>query len=173
MNWKELNAKIIKESEKTLTSPPEEVVKALHYQFHDQRAGTDNLAFGTWYYAVNDVRYVSIYLHHILELSMDDSYTAQQLKTLFVQMIPPVAEFTGFSGFRTLWQFVEETAKVFKNLEDRNDVIELMNSLFQYSSNLNAWSHHYMPWRIGYLFPNQTIEEISEMNLFANKQTNE
>ncbi len=173
MNWNELNSKIVAESEKTLLTPPEEVVRALHYQFHDQQAGTDNLAFGTWYYAVNDVRYVSIYLHHILELSMNDTYNTEHLKTLFLQMIPSVAEFTGFCGFRTLWQFVDETSKVLKKLEDRNDVLELLNSLFQYSSNLNAWTHHYMPWRIGFLFPNQTKEEIREMTRFANKETNE
>jgi hypothetical protein len=167
--WHDLKAIIDAENERIRLLPPEEVVKVVHYRIVDTRAGTDNQALSNWFFSANDIRYVAAYLYNIIRLAMDDKYTTAQIKTMAKTMLAQPAEFAGYSGFHKIWEFTKPVLDVLDEVEDRNDVLDLLNSLYLYASNLNAWIHHYFPWKINYLFPHRNPEEIAEMVKYVKK----
>lgn len=169
MTWKELKAKIDAENERIRLEAPEEVVKVVHYRIIDTQAGTAGQAFSTWFFACTDIRYVHAYLYNIMRLAMDEKYTTDQIKKMAKVMIAQPAEFAGYCGFHKLWEFTKPALAALDEIKDRQDVLDLLNSLMLYASNLNAWIHHYMPWKINYCFPHQSPEEIREMAKFVDQ----
>jgi hypothetical protein len=162
MSYKQIKAEIDAENARIRMDPPEEVVKVVHYRIIDSRAGTDDEAFTTWFFACTDVRYVDAYLYNILRLSMDPKYSTEQIKTLAKMMVAQPAEFAGYCGFHTLWKFAKATLQALDETQNREEVLDILNSLRLYASNMNAWIHHYMPWKVNFVYPHQSIEEVRE-----------
>ncbi len=170
MSWKQLKTEIDAENDRIRMDPPLEVVKVVHYQIIDTKAGTDNQALGNWFFACTDVRYIHAYLYNIVRLAMDEKYTLEQIKTMVKTMIAQPAEFVGYAGFHKMWDFVKPALAALDEIDNREDVLDLLNSLLLYASNLNAWIHHYFPWKLNYVFPHRTPEEVREMaRLIENK----
>ena len=163
MAWRELKAKIDAENKRILDTPPEDVVKVVKYRIVKSRAGTDDNIMGEWFYALTDVRYVVAYLYHIITASMDPGYTLDQLKYLTQGMEPKVAEFVGYAGFPKIWEYMKGIITDMKEIDKREDFVELLNSMMLYASHLNAWIHYYFPWNISYTYPHRTPEQVREM----------
>jgi len=85
------------------------------------------------------------------------------LKYMANVMLPKISEFVGYCGFHKLWEFMKAMLKVMDQIDNREDLLELFNSMFVYASHINAWIHHYFPWNIAYTFPHRTAEEVREM----------
>lgn len=167
MSWKDVKLMIDAENERIRLDPPEDVVKVVHYRISDTGAGTDGQALGNWFFSCTDIRYVHAYLYNIMRLAMDDKYTTAQIKKMAQVMIAQPAEFTGYAGFHKMWDFAKAVIDALDEIEDREDVLDILNSLLLYASNLNAWIHHYFPWKINYVFPHRTPEEVMEMVKFV------
>lgn len=163
MRWQDLKAKIDAENERILEEPPEEVVQVMHYRIIDSDAGTDGTVMGTWFYACTDARYVVAYLYQIIRSAMDPAFTADQLRYMTKWLEPKVAEFVGYCGFHKLWEFMKSVIETMEEIDDRDDLLELLNSMYLYASHINAWIHHYFPWNIAYTFPHRTAEEVQGM----------
>jgi hypothetical protein len=170
MNWMELKATIDAENERIRSEPPEDVIKVVHYRIIDTQAGTDGQALGTWFFACTDIRYVTAYLYNILRLAMDEKYSTEQIKVMAKTMVSQPAEFTGYAGFHKMWEFAKPVLAALDEIEKRQDVMDILCSLYLYASNLNAWIHHYFPWRIGYVYPHRTAEEVREMSKYLPEQ---
>ena len=162
MSWKEVKQKIDQENDRIRMDPPEEVVKVIHYRIIDTRAGTDDQAFSNWFFSATDIRYVNAYLYNILRLAMDSKYSTDQIKKMAKIMVAQPAEFSGYCGFHKLWEFAKGVIDSLDEMETREDVLDILNSLMLYACNLNAWVHHYMPWKINFVYPHQSPEEIRE-----------
>jgi hypothetical protein len=163
MDWRALKATIDAENDRIVDEPPAEVVKVVQYRIVDSGAGTDGNIMGTWFYALTDERYVVASLYQIILSAGDPSFTVAQLKYMARVMLPKVTEFVGYCGFHKLWEFMEATLEAMDQIESREDLLELLNSMFVYASHINAWIHHYFPWNIAYTFPHRTAEEVREM----------
>lgn len=163
MEWQELKAKIDAENERILEEPPEEVMQAVRYRIVDSGAGTDGQIMGMWFYGLTDVRYVVAYLYQILKSAMDAEFTLEQLKYMTKWMEPQVAEFVGYCGFHKLWDYMSGVIESMEGIEEREDLLGLLNSMFLYASHINAWVHYYFPWNIAYTFPRREAEEVREM----------
>ncbi len=167
--WKDLKAEIDAENERIRVQPPEEVVKVVHYRIIDSKAGTDNQALANWFFSATDIRYVQAYLYNIIRLAMDKKYTAAQIKTMAKTMIAQPAEFAGYCGFHKLWDFTKPVIAALDEIDNRDDVLDLLNSLLLYAANLNAWIHHYFPWKLNYVYPHRDPQEVLEMVKYVNK----
>jgi len=166
--WQALKARIDAENERIRMDPPEEVVKVVHYRIVDTRAGTDGQALSNWFFSATDIRYVQAYLYNIVRLSMDARYTTAQIKVMARTMVAQPAEFAGYCGFHKLWDFAKQVIEALPEMESRDDVLELLNSLLLYSANLNAWIHHYFPWKLNYVYPHRDPAEVLEMAKYVN-----
>jgi hypothetical protein len=168
-NWKDLKARIDAENERIRMNPPEEVVKIVHYRIVDSQAGTDQQALSNWFFSATDIRYVQAYLYNILRLAMDEKYTTAQIKIMTKTMLAQPAEFAGYCGFHKIWDFTKPLLEILDEMDDRDDVLDLLNSLLLYSSNLNAWIHHYFPWKLNYVYPHRNPKDVLDMVKYVNK----
>ena len=167
--WRDVKAMIDAENERIRVDPPEEVVKVVHYRIVDSRAGTDGQALSNWFFSATDIRYVQAYLYNIIRLAFDEKYTLAQIKTMAKTMVAQPAEFAGYCGFHKVWEYAKAVIDVLDEMENRNDVLDLLNSLNLYASNMNAWIHHYFPWKLNYVYPHRKPEEVLEMVKYINK----
>jgi hypothetical protein len=166
--WKALKARIDAENERIRMDPPEEVVKVVHYRMVDTKAGTDGQALSNWFFAATDIRYVQAYLYNIMRIAMDKKYTLAQVKVMAKTMVAQPAEFAGYCGFHKLWEFTKPVLAALDGMESREDVLDLLNSLLLYAANLNAWIHHYFPWKLNYVYPHRDPAEVLEMVKYVN-----
>ena len=164
--WKELQQEIDKENERLRFEAPEEVVKVIHYRVIESESGTKKLAMGNWFFSFSDIRYVAAYLYQIMNLALDDAYTLFQLKLMASSMISQPADFAGYCGFKTLRRFVMETIDVFEEIDDRKDLLSLLNSVFLYASHLHTWINHYFPWSYTFAFPLCKAGQIKDMQKY-------
>lgn len=167
--WQDLKVKIDAENEKIRVDPPEEVLKVIHFRIVDTHAGTDNQALSNWFFSATDIRYVQAYLYNIVRLAMDEKYTIAQIKTMTKTMVAQPAEFAGYCGFHKIWELTKSVLDVLDEIDNRNDVLDLLNSLLLYAANLNAWIHHYFPWKINYVFPHRDPKDVLSMIKYVNE----
>ena len=163
MGWQELKAQIDAENERLVDQAPEEVVKVVKFRIEHSDAGTDGQIMGTWFYTLNDVRYLVAYLYQIISAAIDPAFTADQLKYMTKQMMPGAGAYVGYSGFPTLWQFIKGAIDHMDEMDDRDDLLELLNSLYLYASHVNAHILYYFPWCISLNYPHRTPEQVREM----------
>jgi len=165
--WNQLREMIDKENDRLRYEAPEEVVKVIHYRVIESESGTRKLAMGNWFFSFSDIRYVAAYLYQIMNLALDESYTLSQIKLMVSAMISQPADFAGYCGFKTLRKFVFETIEALKEIDDRDNLLGLLNSVFLYASHLHTWINHYFPWSYTFAFPVRTAEEIQDMRKYT------
>jgi hypothetical protein len=164
--WKKLQQEIDKENERLRFEAPEEVVKVIHLRVIESESGTKKLSMGNWFFSFSDIRYVAAYLYQIMNLALDDSYTLAQIKLMASAMISQPADFAGYCGFETLRRYVMETIEALEEIEDREDLLGLLNSVFLYASHLHTWINHYFPWSYGFAFPIRNAEQVRDMQKY-------
>jgi len=164
--WKNVKKTIDEENERLRFEPPKDVMNVIHYGVIETECGTKKLSMGNWFFSFTDIRYVGAYLYQIMNLSLDTSYTLKQLKFMVSSMISQPAEFAGYGGFKILKEFVTESLKVMDEINDREELLTLLNSLFLYASHLHTWINHYFPWNYNFAFPIRTKEEIKDMQKY-------
>jgi hypothetical protein len=54
-------------------------------------------------------------------------------------------------------------------IDGREDVLDLLNSLLLYAANMNAWIHHYFPWKLNFVYPQRDPKEVLEMVKYVNE----
>jgi hypothetical protein len=168
-SWRDVKTMIDAENEKIRIQPPEEVVKVVHYRIVDSKAGTDGQALSNWFFSATDIRYVQAYLYNIVRLAMDKKYTTEQIKSMTKIMIAQPAEFAGYCGFHKTWEYAKAVIDVLDEVDSRDDLLDLLNSLLLYSANMNAWIHHYFPWKINYVYPHRDPKELLDLVKDVNK----
>jgi hypothetical protein len=163
MRWQELQAELDADNARLVDEAPEEVVKVVKFRIEESGAGTDGQIMGTWFYTLTDVRYLSDYLYQIVLAAMNPEFTADQIKYLMREMMPGAGAYVGYSGFASLWNRIKGVIDVMDEIERRDDLVDLLDSLHFYASHLKAYIHHYFPWCIALLYPHRTPEDVQEM----------
>lgn len=64
---------------------------------------------------------------------------------------------------KTYAEFTQQVLECLEGMDQREDVLELLNSLYLYGSSMNGWYHHYMKWGLGLAFRIPTKEELLDM----------
>ena len=64
---------------------------------------------------------------------------------------------------KTYAEFSEQTLACLKEMNDREDILSLLNSLYLYGSSMNGWYHHYMKWGLGQAFRIPNRDELLDM----------
>lgn len=76
----------------------------------------------------------------------EPSMTIHQLKAIAPHFIKTPAEFLGYCGLDTIWQFVQETLEYLCEIETKEEFITLFETLGLYVNILNAWNLQLFPW---------------------------
>jgi len=144
--WKQTARKLRQAAKKMRFEPSKDVVKTLKYGIIESGAGNGG-CFSAWIFSCGDVRHVGAYCYYIIWFANhEESFTLQQLKDMVRLWPRQPAEFAGYCGFNELWSFVRQVGQALKGIRAKSELAELVNALWEYANNLNAWIYHYIPW---------------------------
>lgn len=151
--WKKTADKLKAAADKIRFEPSYDIIKILKYGIIESGAGNGG-CFSAWVFASGDARHVGAYCYYILWFAdHEESFTLDQLKEMVRLWPRQPAEFAGYCGFNELWEFVQEVGQALDDVQTKADLVALVNSLWEYANNLNAWIYHYMPWGAFYVAP--------------------
>ena len=91
------------------------------------------------------------------------------IQTLVNVMLPKVTAAVKLCGYEVYARFTEETIACVNEMDNREDALSLLNSLYLYGSSMNAWTHHFMKWAIGQATPIPTREDCEAIGKAASK----
>ncbi len=161
-SWKELKKEIEAETERIRLQEPDEV-KKIRLGLIESGAGSYGQYFTTYDFVHHEVRAFGCYnLYGILKAAELPGFTLDQLKALLRIYAPVSAEFIGYCGLQTIWDFTKRTLDILDTIESEDDFLGLIASLTRYVNQVMSWTHHYFPWGIGVLFPQRTKEDLED-----------
>ncbi|MCI8551788.1 MAG: hypothetical protein HFF56_02160 [Lawsonibacter sp.] len=164
MDWKELQAAIEEENDRILGAPPEDILRVFKFDIMNTGAGTEGLMLGPDFEGATAIRYIGgYYVYNIIKLGSIPSYTTEQIKELANTLLPKAVSTVRLCGMKTYADFAQGVLGSLKTMDDKQDILSLLNSLYLYGSSMNGWYHHYMKWGLGQAFRIPSKEELLEM----------
>lgn len=164
MEWKALKKKIDAENTRILETPPEDVEAVFKYEVLKTEGGTGGLMMGPWFEGATASRYIgAYYIYMTIKLAANPIFTTKDVKAMVKLLLPKAVGTAGLCGMKTFETFSVETIACIEKMNDGEDILTLLNSLYLYGSNMNAWIHHYMKWGVGFGFPIPTKADLKEM----------
>jgi hypothetical protein len=149
--------------------PGDDINKVLRFGLIESGAGNDQSSFSTWFFAGGDVRHTAAYCHYLLWFAQhDESFSLEQLKEMMQAWVKQPAEFSGYCGFKEFWELAQEMIACLKEVKTKEELMDLLDVMWLYASNLNTWFYLYIPWGAGYLFPLRDEKYFAEGLKFAN-----
>lgn len=141
--------KVYKEINKTFATPPKELVD-IFIGKEQKGVGTYNQYFATMVFVNGELRQLGYNaLGGLLKVASDKNVDIAS----FIRMVEPfckvAAGFLGYVGLKTLHTFIEEAIILSKEIEVREEMIELFNAVTTYANQLHGWSLCYFPWKYG------------------------
>ncbi len=150
--------------------PGDDINKVLRFGLIESEAGNDKSSFSTWLFAGGDIRHTAAYSHYLLWFAQhDQSFSLDQLKEMTRAWVKQPAEFCGYCGFKELWELVQEMLGCLDEVQTKEELMDLLDALWLYASNLNTWVYMYIPWGVGYLFPLRDEKYFAEGLRYASR----
>jgi hypothetical protein len=169
-SYEKLKQEIEAETENIRLKEPDEL-KKIRFGLIESGAGSYGQYFTAWDFVHHEVRaFGCTSLYGILKAADMPGFTLDHLKALLRIYAPISAEFIGYCGLSTIWDFTKRTLDLLDSLESKEEFVDLVAALTRYVNQVMAWSHHYFPWGIGVLFPKRTEEDVKEMLRLTGKQ---
>jgi hypothetical protein len=148
--------------------PGRDIDKVYRFSLIDSGAGNDKSCFSTWFFAGGDIRHTAAYCHYLLWFAQHEpSFTLDQLKEMTKAWVKQPAEFCGYCGFNELWDLAQEMFACLSDVNTKEELLDLLDAMWRYASNMNTWVYMYVPWGVGYLFPLRDEKYFSEGLKFA------
>ena len=104
-NWKELREAIEVETQRIWLKEPDEL-KIQRLGLLKNHAGSYGQYFGTWDFANGMMRDLSMYvMYPIFRLYQSGDYSLEQMKDMYIAIVPVFTEYLRYSGYPTLSRF--------------------------------------------------------------------
>ena len=167
-DWKIIKNEIDAENNRILHESPEDIVRVFKYDIVNTGAGTGGLMLGTWFEGATASRYIgAYYIYNIIKLASVPGFGMEETKEMLNLMLPKAVETAKLCGMEIYARFSDEVMECVNGMDNIEDILTLLNSLYLYGSNMNAWIHHYMKWGIGQAFKIKAKEELNDMGARA------
>jgi hypothetical protein len=163
-DWKLLKAEIERESAAGLEDCPDDILRVFEYDIVPTGAGTGGQIFALWYEGANASRYLGpYYIYNVIKLANHSKISVKKIKQLLNLMMPKALGTVALSGMETFARFTKETLECVKEMESRDDILSLLNALYLYGSNVNAWQNYRIKWGLGMAFPIPAKAELLKL----------
>jgi len=170
--WREVKEKLIAEREKIKTEPPLEL-KKLYAGILPYNAGT-----GGQYFSTIVMLSATITMYHggpgtsygMYKFLADPTFTLEHCKKIFLwQGLDFNTMFAGYAGLETLYKLTKEVVSCLDEIKTKEEMRELMEAYYTYTTKLASWCHQLFPWSLGLqAFRKKSREEIKELaNLYG------
>ncbi|MPN60296.1 hypothetical protein SDC9_208024 [bioreactor metagenome] len=119
---------------------------------------------GPWFEGATASRYlVPYYIYNIIKLTKSSDLSVEKIRQQLNLMLPKALGTAELSGMRTLAGFARGVLACVDEMEDRGEILELLNSLYLYGSSINAWQNYRMKWGLSSAFRIPTRKEMVDM----------
>ncbi|HEX6241269.1 MAG TPA: hypothetical protein VFZ61_10265, partial [Polyangiales bacterium] len=154
-----LVARIHEETERVWIQPPREI-EDLHRGVVRSGAGSYAQYFSTLVFLNGETRPLGYCaLNGLVRLSQSDSFSLDALREMTPNFVRTPAEFLGYCGLSTLWDFVQEMMEALPLLQTKAQYHALVGTLALYANVLNTWNLQYFPWHHGAEYPGHAARE--------------
>lgn len=164
MDWKELKTEIETAAEKSVENCPEDILRVFEYEIAPTRCGTGGLMLGPWFEGATASRYlVPYYVYNIIKLTKDSDLSVKKIRQQMNLLLPKALGTAELSGMWTLADFTRRTMACVNEMDDRDEILELLNVLYLYGSSINAWQNYRVKWGLNAAFMIPTRQDLVGM----------
>lgn len=170
-NWRELQQEINAASDLAVEECPDDMLRVFEYDIVRTGAGTGRLMMGPWWEGATSTRYLgSYYIFNIVKVAQDMNISAQQIRQLVNLMLPTALGTVELCDISEYARFTRQAIDCINNeIDNREDMLSLLNSLWFYGSAANAWCQYRMKWGIGLSFKVNHRDDLIYMGTRANE----
>ena len=160
--WKELREAIEVETQRIWLKEPDEL-KIQRLGLLKNHAGSYGQYFGTWDFANGMMRDLSMYvMYPIFRLYQSGDYSLEQMKDMYIAIVPVFTEYLRYSGYPTLSRFCHAFRDIMPEITAKEDFLSVYKALLKYCNKLAAWVYHYAPWEMAVSFRQKDEEWVRE-----------
>jgi Cucumopine synthase C-terminal helical bundle domain len=142
---------------------PDEI-KKLRMGTGENGAGSYGQYFTTYVFVDGEVRALGYLCYgSILSALSDEEYALHHIRGMAKRLLPVCAEFLGYCGLESLWNFTQRYLEAIEECEAREEIRELTRSMMFYVNRMHGWLHFYAPWGLGTQFRFKTREETRDL----------
>lgn len=169
-DWKALKAEIDRAAENGLESCPNDVLRVFEYEIIRTGGGTGGTTLGPWFEGATASRYLgAYYCYNIIKLAREAELALPQIKGLVHLMMPKAIGTVELSGMEQFASFARRTIACIDEMDDRDEVLALIDSLYLYGSCINAWQNYRVKWSIGQAFHIPHKDDLAYLGTCADK----
>lgn len=139
-------------TEKIWTDPPRELID-IHSGNIASGAGSYDQYLSTMVFVNGETRPLGYCtLNGLVRLCQDENISLEVLKAVAPCLIRVPAEFLGYCGIDSLWEYTRRAIDSLEMMRSKRDFFSVFSALALYANCLNAWNLHYFPWGLGETF---------------------
>ncbi len=164
MDWKALKKEIEETAERSVEICPEDIMRVFEYEIAPERCGTGGLMLGPWFEGATASRYlIPYYIYNIIKLTKDSDLPVEKIRQQMNLMLPKALGTADLSGMWTVADLTRRTMACVNEMENRDEILELLNALYLYGSSINAWQNYRVKWGLSAAFMIPTRKELVGM----------
>ena len=164
MDWKELKAEILSIASASVEECPEDILRVFEYEIGEEGCGTGDLMIGPWVEGATASRYlIPYYMYNIVKLAQDSNLSLERIRQHMHLTMSKALGTAEMSGMKVLADLARRTIACVDEMENRDEVLELLNALYLYGSSINAWQNYRIKWGLNQAFIIPTRKELVEM----------
>jgi hypothetical protein len=169
--WLELKADLEKETAIIFETCPDEIKRFYYGIITHSDAGkyAKDQYFGHWVHVYGEYyAYSSTTLASLIKWAGDPDFTLPQMKKLFGDLSIGALGLGYYGGQAGLGKFTQRVLDSIDKLENKQQLVELLQAFAAYVSRLYWWVHWYFPWGLGPVIAHRKApEDIREMARLA------
>lgn len=164
MDWKELKAEITEAAASSVEDCPEDILRVFEYEIGPEGCGTGGLMLGPWFEGATASRYlIPYYMYNIVKLAQDLNLSVERIRQHMHLTMTKALGTAELSGMLVLANLTRRTIACVDEMENRDEILELLNALYLYGSSINAWQNYRVKWGLNQAFVIPTGKELVEM----------
>ena len=160
-DWKALKQEIEAAAHEGLNDCPPDILRVFEYEILTTNAGTGGLMMGPWYEGATACRYLGpYYVYNTIKLAKDSNLSVEKIRRLLGLFMSKALGTVRLCGMEQFADFARRTLECVNEMENRDDVLCLLNALSLYGSCVNAWQNYRVKWGLGFAYRIPTREEL-------------
>lgn len=163
-DWKKLQNEINQAAAAAIEDCPSDIVRVFEYDMSPNGAGTGGLMMATWYECAYSSRYLgAYYFYNMIKLVNSRNYTLKKIKQIMNLIVPKEMNTAGFTGMNQFADFTKRVMACINEMDNLDDAMSLMNTIYLYGSSINAWQNYRIRWGLNAAFMIRTKEDLKGM----------
>ncbi len=169
-DWKKLKEEIDQAANAAIEECPADIRKVFQFNISPNGGGTGGLMFADIYESAYSGRYLcAYYMCNIIKLANARNYSLKRIKQMLNLLMEKEMKTVRLSGLSEFADFTQRVIDCVNEMDNREDALMLMNSLYLYGAGINAWQNYMFPWGLNSAFLIPTKDELAEMGRLADQ----